>query len=199
MIARTFRPRQATGLGVYQQRYQSLNPQQQGQFKSWLGAMANRGSHQVAPSNGAITPSAPSPLEMVGWQRQRQQFNNDYSNAIARLQAQQADEARQFDFNRGQLDTQYGQARQHIPYGALAHGMLHSGVYGGQLQDMYAHKMDSLRQLLMGHQSNMDQFGVQRGNFERMRASGLENVALAEALRRQQLAAQVLASQQAGA
>lgn len=158
----------------------AFNPQQQALFRKYIGA-----------ANGYVAPPQLSVAELAQYGARRNAANLQYNQGLSKLAANRGALTQRYASSERDLATQFGRQREQVPYAALARGVLTSGIYGGQLQDVAQQRVKALGQLLQQRTAGLNDISLQQANLQQTRAQLLADITAQEAARRQQLAAQI--------
>lgn len=163
-----------------------FNPAQEQAFKQWTGTVAKAGQR---PTGERVLGTQPGWQEQSAWDENRRNLNTSYAGGLASNE-RALDRMRQgFAGEERQFQEGFDDVRERVPFAAQRKGMLRSGVYGRQLQDVAMSRESGLRDMLMRRGQGLDELHGQRADLTRRRDSGLAGVARSEQLRRAQLAA----------
>lgn len=179
-------------LQKYKAKLATLNPTQRSGVQNFLAHYRRPAAPGAAVpgASGAIPAQHLTGAQLANYAAQENQVNNQYGTALADYQFSRGNENQAFAANQGNLAEQYARMREAVPNQAIGRGLLNSGIYGGQLQDVASQRVKALSQLLQSHQQQLGGLDLNRSQAEKTRLQQLATIAAQRAAAQQALALQ---------
>jgi hypothetical protein len=134
---------------------------------------------------------AMSPEEIASFQARRQGVRQRYAAQGARRMFDQGQAQMQFDRGMSRLNTGWDRRRESLPNDFLRRGMMNSGVYQRGLQNYAGDRQNDVADQITAFQQRQAEFGFQQAGQEMDLQSQLDDIDMAERVRRAELASQL--------